>query len=206
VFSLTLRKSLRAVVVSIRDLERVGSAIAAKLYLWSAGVQYGNGLRITSLPFVRRHPEATIRLGDGVTIQNLLSENPAGITHRCSLVAATPRARLIVGDNVGMSGVVIFCHDEIIIESHVNLAVGVSVYDTDHHPIHWEARRRHDQGAIRTAAVRICEDAWIGANATILKGVTIGERSIVAACAVVTSDVPPDCIVAGIPARIVRRL
>jgi acetyltransferase-like isoleucine patch superfamily enzyme len=189
VFSLTLRKSLRAVVVSIRDLERVGSAIAAKLYLWSAGVQYGNGLRITSLPFVRRHPEATIRLGDGVTIQNLLSENPAGITHRCSLVAATPRARLIVGDNVGMSGV-----------------VGVSVYDTDHHPIHWEARRRHDQGAIRTAAVRICEDAWIGANATILKGVTIGERSIVAACAVVTSDVPPDCIVAGIPARIVRRL
>jgi acetyltransferase-like isoleucine patch superfamily enzyme len=47
---------------------------------------------------------------------------------------------------------------------------------------------------------------WIGAGALILKGVTIGPRSVVAARSVVTTDVPPDVVVAGNPARIVRHL
>ena len=47
-------------------------------------------------------------------------------------------------------------------------------------------------------------DNWIGANSTILKGVTIGEGSIVAACALVTRDVPPYSIVGGVPARVIK--
>jgi maltose O-acetyltransferase len=50
------------------------------------------------------------------------------------------------------------------------------------------------------------DDVWIGANAIILKGVTIGARSIVGAGAVVSRDVPPDCVVAGNPARVVKEL
>ena len=46
---------------------------------------------------------------------------------------------------------------------------------------------------------------WIGMNATVLKGVTIGEGSIVAAGAIVTKDVPDHCLVAGVPAKIIRR-
>ena len=53
---------------------------------------------------------------------------------------------------------------------------------------------------------RVCRRAAIGSNATILAGVTIGEESLVAAGAVVTKDVPPRTLVAGTPARIVRRL
>lgn len=56
-----------------------------------------------------------------------------------------------------------------------------------------------------SALVKICEDAWIGANATILKGVTVGARSIVGG-SVFAKDVLPDCIVAGVPAKIVRRI
>ena len=54
--------------------------------------------------------------------------------------------------------------------------------------------------------VSICDDVWIGANAVILPGVTIGEQSVVAAGAVVTKDVPSYCVVAGIPARKIKDL
>src|SRR5438046_10634158 len=52
--------------------------------------------------------------------------------------------------------------------------------------------------------VRICRGAWIGFGALILKGVTIGEGGIVGANSVVTRDVPPRCVVAGSPARVVK--
>lgn len=54
--------------------------------------------------------------------------------------------------------------------------------------------------------VRICRRAWIGAGATILPGVTIGENAVVGAGSVVTRDVEPDTIVAGNPARLIKRI
>ena len=59
------------------------------------------------------------------------------------------------------------------------------------------------QGITRSF-IRIGDDCWIGANATVLAGVTIGPGCIIAASAVVTKDVPPGCVVAGVPARIIR--
>ncbi|MDO4565403.1 MAG: DapH/DapD/GlmU-related protein, partial [Clostridia bacterium] len=54
--------------------------------------------------------------------------------------------------------------------------------------------------------VTIGNDVWIGGNCTILPGVTIGNNVIVAAGAVVTKDVPDNCVVAGVPAKIIRNL
>ena len=54
--------------------------------------------------------------------------------------------------------------------------------------------------------VRICKNAWVGAGATILPGVTVGENAVVAAAAVVTKDVPANTIVAGNPARIIKTI
>lgn len=181
-------------------------SLAARLYLRASGVQYGRGLKMTSFPLIRRHPAASIRIGERVTIQNLLSENRAGITHRSCLVAATEHSRIVIGNDVGLSGAIIFCDREIIIEDHVNLGVGAKIYDTDFHAMDWQARRRHDTGAIATAPVRICEDVWIGAEAKVMKGVTIGARSVIGAGSIVTRSIPPDCFAAGIPARVVHPL
>jgi acetyltransferase-like isoleucine patch superfamily enzyme len=87
------------------------------------------------------------------------------------------------------------------------LAGGVSVRDLDGHPV--DAERRRAGEPTPPAGVRpvvIEDDVWIGATAIILKGVTIGARSIVGAGAVVSRYVPPDCVVAGNPARIVKGL
>jgi len=87
------------------------------------------------------------------------------------------------------------------------IASRVVIADFDGHPVDAARRRDQDTSAWEdTKPVRIGDDVWVGTGAIILKGVTIGNRSIVAAHAVVTKDVPADCIIAGNPARVVREL
>ncbi|WP_460798679.1 sugar O-acetyltransferase [Microbacterium sp. GXF0217] len=78
-----------------------------------------------------------------------------------------------------------------------------TVISTVNHPLDIEGRR--NKIAI-PSPVTIGDDVWIGANCTVLPGVTIGSNVVVAAGAVVTKDVPDDCIVAGVPAKLVRHL
>lgn len=67
-------------------------------------------------------------------------------------------------------------------------------------------KRPGRRGDMTAAPIVVGKDVWIGAHATILKGVTIGEGAIVAAGAVVTRDVPPNTIAAGVPARVVKTI
>ena len=87
---------------------------------------------------------------------------------------------------------------------HVNLAQGITVTALNHNFA--DTNRRIDEQGISTKPVVIGDDVWIGANAVILPGVTIGRHVVVAAGAVVTKDVPDYCVVAGIPAKVVKKL
>lgn len=87
---------------------------------------------------------------------------------------------------------------------HVNLAQGVVVTALNH--TFEDGKKRIDEQGIATLPIVIKDDVWIGANATILPGVTIGTHSIIAAGAVVTKDVPPHVLVAGVPAKVIRRI
>ena len=88
----------------------------------------------------------------------------------------------------------------IIIEDDVLIGPNVSII-SESHPVHPENRKM-----LELKSVIIKRNAWIGANATILPGVTIGENSVVAAGAVVTKDVPTNTIVAGIPAKVIKKI
>lgn len=74
---------------------------------------------------------------------------------------------------------------------------------TVNHPLSPAKRRRHIGIA---KPVRIGNDVWIGAGCTILPGVTIGNNVIVAAGAVVTKDVPDNCVVGGLPAKVIKEI
>ncbi|MGO1235772.1 acyltransferase [Microbacterium gubbeenense] len=74
---------------------------------------------------------------------------------------------------------------------------------TDTHDMGSHERRA---GAVRHDAISVGDGSWIGASTTVLAGVTIGAGSVVAAGSVVTGDVPDDVVVAGVPAKIVKRL
>ena len=103
------------------------------------------------------------------------------------------------------------------IGSYCLISWNVGIADSDFHPID-PAQRRQDALAlapyynerpprppIRTAPVRIKDNVWIGMNAVILKGVTIGENSVVAAGSVVSKSVAPNTVVAGNPAIVVKQ-
>ena len=110
---------------------------------------------------------------------------------------------VVIGDHtrIGLHNTVI---GPVKIGHHVNLAQGVTVTALNHN--FKDANKRIDEQGISTAPVTIGDDIWIGANAVILPGVTIGNHSVVAAGAVVTKDVPPRSLVARVPAKEIKQI
>lgn len=90
------------------------------------------------------------------------------------------------------------------IGSHVNLAQGITVTALNHN--FSDADKRIDEQGVSTNPVTIEDDVWIGTNAVILPGITIGTHSVIAAGAVVTKDVPPHSLVAGVPAKVIKQI
>lgn len=129
----------------------------------------------------------TIVLGDDVQLRSVvvpveLATGPGGI--------------LQIGHQVNINyGTSIGCLDSIIIGNRVRIGTFVLIVDSDFHGIHQRNLRP------RPEPVRVDDDVWLGAKSSVLKGVTVGRGSIVGTGAVVTKDVPPFSIVAGVPAR-----
>jgi acetyltransferase-like isoleucine patch superfamily enzyme len=117
--------------------------------------------------------------------------------HRRTLISGWGPLRF--GDRVFVNvGTTIISVEGIYVGDDVAFANEVMVIDSDSHGIEGREHRQE--------AVHIGDGCWIGARAIILPGVTLGKRVMVAAGAVVTSDVPDDSLVAGNPARVVRTL
>ena len=110
---------------------------------------------------------------------------------------------IVIGNHsrVGIHSTVI---GPVSIGSHVQLAQGVVVTGLNH--IFSNPLIPIDMQGVETKMVEISDDVWIGANATILPGVKIGQHCVVAAGAVVCSDVPSHCVVAGVPAKVIKQL
>ena len=110
---------------------------------------------------------------------------------------------VVIGDytRIGLHNTVI---GPVTIGSHVNIAQGVTVTALNHN--YDKPGIRIDQQGITTRPITIGNDVWIGTRAVILPGVTIGSHCVVAAGAVVTTDVPDNTLVAGIPAKTIRKI
>ena len=171
-------------------------------------VEFGEGLYCESAQIFRflktKQPGAVI-LGNHVSCY-------AG----CSF-AIGPNGRCKIGDFTLLNGALIMAEDYIELGSHCLVSWNVGIADSDFHPLE-PAQRLVDAKALApfyqdrpprpkltTAPVSIADNVWIGMNAVILKGVTIGENSVVAAGAVVTKSVPANVVVAGNPAVVVKK-
>lgn len=110
---------------------------------------------------------------------------------------------VMIGDHtrVGIHNTII---GPVSIGNHVNLAQGITVTALNHN--FSDPDKLIDEQGISTAAVHIGDDVWIGANAVVLPGVTIGNHSVVAAGAIVTKDIPQGSLVAGVPAKILKQI
>ena len=132
------------------------------------------------------------------------------------LVTETSESKISIGDNVFIGGnSLLDCALSIILENDVLVAYQCILADSDNHSLKASVRKGdlalwkkglHDWSTTESAPIRICRGAWLGARVIILKGVTVGEGSIVGAGSVVTRDVPPWTVAAGNPAKIVKQI
>ena len=132
------------------------------------------------------------------------------IKRRCRLEAIntgkTPGAiHLRIGDNTSFQqGCQVTAAQQVTIGKDVLIGANVLITDNDHiydHPTEPASAIR----ALKTAPVTIEDGCWLGFACVVLKGVTIGKRSVIGANAVVTHDIPPYSVAVGIPARVINR-
>ncbi|MEN6414756.1 MAG: acyltransferase [Veillonellales bacterium] len=143
----------------------------------------------------------------------------------CEFIFESTQGCISVGNRTYIgNGTKLISRSSITIGDDVTIAWGCYLYDHNSHSLNWEQRRKDiqqqmidlkntknfilnkDWSVVKTEAIVICDKAWIGFEAVILKGVTVGEGAIVGARSVVTKDVEPWTVVAGNPARVVKRL
>lgn len=108
--------------------------------------------------------------------------------------------QVVLGKNSYMNQSVIQCASTITIGDNCAIASNVLIQDTDFHPVLGE----DGKPKANSKPITIGNNVWICANATILKGVIIGDGAIIAAGAVVTKDVPPHSLVGGNPAKLIQ--
>lgn len=148
---------------------------------------------------------AVIRFGRNVRINSGTRFNPIG-GDTVTILYAQPGAVISIGDNCGISNSALIARTSITLEDDVMIGGGCKIYDNDFHSIHYEERMSSPDPGIKTKPLLIRQGAFIGAHSIILKGVTIGRRSVIGAGSVVTRDVPDNEIWAGNPAVFVKRL
>lgn len=119
------------------------------------------------------------------------------------LQARDKSARIVIGERSCFSNnVSIVARGRIEIGRSCLIGDSVMIVDADFHEVNPE--RRHEPG--ETSPVLISNNVWIGSRVIILKGVRIGEHSVIAAGAVVTSDIPPRSLAGGVPARVIKTI
>lgn len=133
----------------------------------------------------------------------------------CRISFDREQAKVAIGDRCYIGASHIVCANQVLIGNDVIVSWGVTIVDHNSHTLDWSGRAhdvlewktgQKDWAKVRSAPVRIEDKVWIGFNASILKGVTIGEGAVIAAGAMVSRDVPPYTVVAGNPGRVIGRI
>jgi hypothetical protein len=187
------------------ELRRWLSWPIARLLFAAAGVQWGRGWKFYGVPILQKHRRSTLIIGDRLELRSIPHSNALGPFHPVILSTRRPGARLVIGAGFGMTGGTICAEESITIGNNVWIGGNCTITDTDFHPLRLEDRlARPLDGA--TAPVIIEDGVFIGMQSLVLKGVTIGARSVIGAGSVVTRSIPPGVIAAGNPARVIRAL
>jgi acetyltransferase-like isoleucine patch superfamily enzyme len=168
------------------------------------GVTCGSGLKCSGIIKLYVTRRGRVQIGENFHVNSGANHNVIGRQGRCIFWV---EGELSIGDDVGISNSALICRNRITIADHVVIGGNCVIYDTDFHPIDPGARLQptSDLEQAGTAPVAIENNVFIGAHSTILKGVTIGENSVVGACSLVTKSIPPNEVWGGNPAKMLKQ-
>lgn len=184
-----------------------------KLVMKMTKVEYGKNLLLKGIPVIFNKGGARLKLGENVTIKSSFLSNLVGLYSRTIIVTRMPGAVIEIGDNVGISGATIYARKGIHIGDNTCIGGNCKILDNDFHPIEAEERNRLLQAAdggdsdlVPAREIRIGKNCFIGCNTIILKGTVLGDGCVVGAGAVVSGKFEEYCVIAGNPARVIKRL
>jgi acetyltransferase-like isoleucine patch superfamily enzyme len=181
-------------------LKRLFSLLKKKDRL-STGYLVGEGSKVPGTLY-KTDPRSEIKIGSNSLVE-------------ATITTYTPHAKINIGDKVFIGkGTLIGSADSVTIGNNVLISFDCIIQDTDTHSLVAEERKddvtawmtgKKDWTNIKSKPIVIESNAWIGARAIILKGVTIGRNAIVGAGSVVTKNVEANTIVGGNPATVIKR-
>ena len=183
-----------------------------------------NGLRVFKPAMYYVHPKAVVKVekylnfnrqwdnermlrnkmeGSLYVAKNATLQAGAFDVYARSRINVNTGSKLVLGSGYMNHDCVIDCFDSITIGYNVVISERVVLRDSDNHTIKNTVNGLSDKTRV-TAPIVIEDHVWIGMNVVVLKGVTIGKGAIVAAGSVVNKDVPPHCLVGGVPAKVIK--
>lgn len=170
-----------------------GELCRARYALTNRRVKIGSGFRLVGR--MKIAGPGRVEIGDNVSVN--------GSGHPVTPYTHAPDAIITIGSDSFINGARIGCLKEIRVGPRAILA-DCRLMDTDFHSVHSD--RWSEEAPVQSAPIIIEENVWIAAGAAVLKGVRIGENSVVGFGSVLTSSVPADSLVAGNPGKVVGRV
>ncbi len=184
-----------------------------KIVMKILGIEYGKGLLLKGIPAIFNKNGASIKIGDNVTIKSSFLSNLVGLYSRSIIVTRAPGAEIVIGNNVGISGATIYARKGIYIGDNTCIGGNCKILDNDFHPLEAEVRNKlladpkgGDSDIVPAKEISIGKDCFIGCNTLILKGTVLGDRCVVGAGAVVAGKFEAGSVIAGNPARVIRKI
>lgn len=166
-----------------------------RIPLMFLNIRVGKSVKFVGFTQICRHQMSKISIGSHCLFNSSSWFNYRGLSHRCILQTGSEEAKIVIGDYCGFSGSSIVSSSGVIIGNHVTVGANSIIGDRDDHSDIYKSEPQ---------TIVIDDYVWIGMNATVMKGVTIGKYAIIAAGAMVTKDVPAKAIVGGVPAKILK--
>ena len=171
------------------------SGFIVKIISSFRGIKTEKGCVFFGLPCFRRYPFSSIVIGKNCTFRSDHTSNLIGVNHKCILSTHQKQAKIKIGDDCGFSGVSIGAAREISIGNNVLCGANVVITDFD-----WHLNISNTQ----PKQVIIHDNVWKGLNTVILKGVEIGENSIIGANSLVVRNIPVNVVAGGVPCKVLK--
>lgn len=178
--------------------------IKSKFY----GISYKGKGSVFGRIDITRAPFSSIKIGKNVIlVSSSWRSSSSSIFAPVKIHTHSASSSIEIGDKVGLNGTSIVARSrKISIGFGTQIAPNVTILDFDGHSFFANEKRWTNHGIENDRDISIGKHCWIGTRSIILKGVEIGDYSVIAAGSVVTRDVPEKTVVAGVPAKVIRNL